>query len=196
MKSLTIWTAALAFLALPLACAHQAAPPAPASAPAPKPSPGGPPSDGGVASDATELPPGCRQDLSGEWEHQDDPSYRYRGTDDGTIVTLLPYRDSPALEDADAGRSDGGEGGMSIELRRSQDGFKGRFRMIEQVSGGRRCPASFDAQLVACEPDKLTLRIEQSYAIDRDCKRVDTGGPDIAEHVLVRRKATEGGAGH
>lgn len=176
--------AALVALSLATACVH------PRSAPKARPLPALAPVDAGVATDATALPPGCRRDFTGDWEHEDDPSYRYRALDDGTRVTLIPYRAED--EGNDAG---GAIPGMSISLRRAPEGFKGDFRMLETVEGGRRCPASFGAQVVACEPAKLTLRIEQSYAIDKDCKRVDTGGPDIAEHVLVRRRRSDGGAG-
>jgi hypothetical protein len=162
----------------PIDCAHssQGQPPQPTAA--------GPSADGGAAPDAGFLgmPPGCEESLAGEWEHQDDPSYRYTAADDGGLLLLFPRRVTD--EGGDAGAT---PEGMSIELQRSPAGFVGKFKMIEQLEGGKKCPASFDSHVVSCDPEKVTLRIEQSYAVDKDCKRVATGGSDVAEHVLVRR---------
>ncbi len=169
----------LAFaLLVPLGCtegalaAHTASPAAAAD--------GGPPA----------LPPGCDAQLSGEWQHdndadlEDSTTYWYSAVDDGTRVTLRPYRTQD-----DGGAAPTPEG-MRIELRRSPSGFAGQFEMIEDVGGGKKCPASFGARVIACGKDRLTLRIEQSYTVDQNCKRSDVGGPDFADHVLVRRRTT------
>ncbi len=170
----------------PLDCAHGSSGQTPQAAVAP------PAADAGHEPDAgtVGMPPGCDQSLAGEWEHQDDPSYRYTAADDGGLLLLFPRRVTD--EGADAG---GTPEGMSIELQRAPAGFTGKFKMIEQLEGGKKCPASFDAHVVSCEPEKVTLRIEQSYAVDKDCKRVATGGSDIAEHVLVRRHPATADAG-
>ncbi|HUB10113.1 MAG TPA: hypothetical protein VMB50_24130 [Myxococcales bacterium] len=160
----------------PLDCAHGSQ--SHEASPAPAADAGKVSVDGGVA----QVPPGCRENLSGEWQHQDDSSYRFSAVDDGGQLTLKPYR---VLEGADAGLT---PNDMSIELSRTPAGFVGQFKMMESMEGGKRCPASFGAKVVACEPGKMTLRIEQSYAVDQDCHRVATT-PDIAEHVLVRRPA-------
>lgn len=164
-------TSLLACLALwPFACAHGH-----------EPKPSGPAAADAGDAGPVGLPPGCEQSLAGEWQHQDDPSYRYTASDDGGVVTLLPRRVTD--QGADAG---GTPAGMSIALARSPAGFSGKFNMIEVLESGKKCPASFGAQIVACEPEKVTLRIEQSYAVDEACNRVATGGPDVASHVLVR----------
>ena len=54
------------------------------------------------------------------------------------------------------------------------------------ADGGVRCQALFAAKVLACSANKLTLQVEQEYAMDQACKRVDTGGADIADHVLVK----------
>jgi hypothetical protein len=164
----------------PLDCAHGSSG-SPTQAPAASPA-----GDAGAAPDGgyVGVPPGCDQSLAGEWEHQDDPSYRYTASDDGGVLTLLPRRVTDEGDDAGATPE-----GMSIELSRSPAGFVGQFKMIEQLEGGKKCPASFDSRVVSCEPGKVTLRIEQSYAVDQSCNRVATGGSDVAEHVLVRRRA-------
>lgn len=161
----------------PLDCAHGSQ--AHEAAPPPATDAGGSP-DAGVA----QVPPGCRENLGGEWQHQDDSSYRFTAVDDGRQLVLKPYR---VVEGSDAGLA---PNDMSIELARTPGGFVGQFRMMESLEAGKRCAASFDARIVACEPGKMTLQIEQSYAVDQDCHRVPTGGPDIAEHVLVRRPET------
>ncbi len=171
-------------LALAAGCAHERAA-APSTTEQPDagqaaPATAAPSGDGGVASDQTLLPPGCGASLAGEWRHEDSPSYLYRATDDGSTATLVPYRQ---LDDAPPSQT---PPGASIVLRRGPDGFSGQLRMTEDVGGGKECPVAFDAHVAACGKDRLTLRIEQSYAVDANCKRVDTGGTDIAEHVLVR----------
>jgi hypothetical protein len=140
------------------------------------------------------VPPGCEANLSGEYRHQDDPSYRYRAADDGRQLTLHPYRVS---EDGTAGEVSPHAQDMVLELNRTPDGFMGVFRMTEMAGpadAGVRCQALFSAKVLACAPSKLTLQVEQEYAMDQYCKRVDTGGPDLAEHILLKvASAADGG---
>ncbi len=131
------------------------------------------------------VPPGCEANFSGEYLHQDNASYHYLAKDDGDLLTLHPYRlgEDGTVEPISPKSQD-----MVIELRRGPDGFVGVFRMTEEIDGGVKCQAQFSAKVTACSPTKLTLQIEQTYAMDQACKRVDTGGVDIAEHVLVKRQ--------
>ena len=161
-----------------LACAHGAAqtPPSPAAKPT-KP----------------VIPPGCEALISGEYRHEDDPSYRYKAQDDGSLLILHPYR---IAEDGTVGEPFPKAQDMVLELRREPEGFVGVFRMTELAGvadGGVRCQALFSAKVLACTPSRLTLQIEQEYAMDQACKRVDTGGADVAQHVLVKISPTSDG---
>jgi len=162
-----------------LACAHGNAqtPAQPSSAKASKP----------------VIPPGCEALVSGEYRHEDDPSYRYKAQDDGSVLTLHPYR---VNDDGTPGEVSPKAQDMVLELRRSPEGFVGVFRMTEvtgDADGGIRCQALFSAKVLACSPSKLNLQVEQEYAMDQSCKRVDTGGSDLAEHVLVKFTPTADG---
>jgi hypothetical protein len=163
----------LAVLIALLGCAHEAAHRPPGSSPG-----------AGAIDQKPVLPPGCEANFSGEYLHQDNPSYHYAAKDDGNLLTLHPYRlaDDGTVEEISPKSQD-----MVIELRRAPEGFVGVFRMTEEIDGGVKCQAQFSAKVTACSPTKLTLQIEQTYAMDQACRRVDTGGADIAEHVLVKR---------
>jgi hypothetical protein len=165
---------ALVLLALSPACAHEAAH-------------GAAESKAQAAQKAAKplLPPGCEANFSGEYVHQDNASYHYTAKDDGNLLTLHPYRlaDDGTVTEISPKSQD-----MLIELRRQPEGFVGVFRMTEEIDGGVRCQALFSAKVTACSPTRLTLQIEQTYAMDQACRRVDTGGADIAEHVLVKRQ--------
>jgi hypothetical protein len=140
------------------------------------------------------IPAGCEARITGEYQHEDDPSYRYSAHDDGSLLTLRPYR---IAEDGTRGEVSPKAKDMLLELRRAPEGFVGVFRMTEvtgDADGGVRCQALFSAKVLACAPAKLTLQVEQEYAMDQSCKRVDTGGADLAEHVLVKiASAADGG---
>jgi hypothetical protein len=132
------------------------------------------------------IPPGCDALITGEYRHEDDPSYRYKAQDDGSLLILRPYR---VNEDGTPGELSPTAQDMVLELRRTSDGFVGVFRMTEltgDADGGVRCQALFSAKVLTCTPNKLTLQVEQEYAMDQACKRVDTGGADLADHVLVK----------
>jgi hypothetical protein len=132
------------------------------------------------------IPGGCEAIVSGEYRHEDDPSYRYKAQDDGTELILHPYR---LAEDGTTDDMSSKAKEMVLELHRTPEGFVGVFRMTEvtgDADGGVRCQALFSARVTACTPTKLTLQVEQEYAMDQACKRVDTGGVDIAEHVLLK----------
>jgi hypothetical protein len=133
------------------------------------------------------IPPGCEALITGDYQHEDDPSYRYKAEDNGSLLLLRPYRIN---EDGTPGEMGAGKPqDMLLELHREPEGFVGVFRMTEvtgDVDGGVRCQALFAAKVLACAPTKLTLEVEQEYAMDQACKRVDTGGADVADHVLVK----------
>ena len=46
---------------------------------------------------AIRIPPGCEPALSGDWQHQDDPTFRYHFEDDRAEVTVWVYRVFPPM---------------------------------------------------------------------------------------------------
>jgi hypothetical protein len=136
-------------------------------------------------SPASALPAGCENSIAGTWTHEDNASYRYTATDDGTVAHLIPRRvnadGSPIPEEGEDREQ------MEVTLERSATGFQGGFRM-EPLTDGGGCPALFLARMTACSPDRIVLQLEQSYALDPTCQRIDFGQADIVDHVLVRVK--------
>lgn len=66
-------------------CPRPLPPPVVKQAPKPKPPP------------AIRIPPGCEGSLTGNWQHEDDPTFRYRFEDDRTDTTVWVYRVFPPL---------------------------------------------------------------------------------------------------
>jgi hypothetical protein len=132
---------------------------------------------------ACRVPPGsggpCGQSLAGPWRHADDPGFRYLVEDDGTAVTAQPLK------------PDGGPDTRTrIRLRREKGALSGATEVTGDYqfpdAGPRECKVEFTTRAVTCEPGRLVLEVEQSGAVGPDCKRVDTGTPDIAQHVWLR----------
>lgn len=138
-------------------------------APAPVPTPATPP---GSAA--------CAQSFAGEWEHVDDPSYRYRAEDDGKTLKLLAYRM----------HADGGVAEMvsppEIVLERTPSGLVGQTRAQVFGPGGQPCIARFDTRSVKCAFDQLTLVSADRAWVDASCEPA-ARSESMREHVIRRR---------
>ena len=139
----------------------------------------------GAGPEDAALPAGCRINLSGSWEHEDNVGFRYELEDDGQVLKMLPSRVNADGTPAEPGPKNGE---IHIELRRGIGGFTGDFRMVQVTDNGQPCPVLFQARVTECAPDRLTLQIEQSYAVNGSCQRIDMGANEMVEHVLVRRR--------
>jgi hypothetical protein len=160
-----------AALAVLLGCAPKAAP-TPPTQPLPPPPP------------PARIPQGCAAELSGTWVHQDDPSFRYLGRDDGKTLLLVVER----LR-ADGGTSGGPEG--RIHLERTPQGFVGVTR-AEVYANGRTCLAEFPTEVVACEEGALRLETAPKAAVDEACQLSarPVPGPRLEQRLV--RQATPG----
>ena len=141
--------------------------------------------DKGEAGAQLALPAGCQANLTGLWEHEGSMTFRYEAQDDGQKLKLIPHRvnaDGTPMDD-DAKVQE-----MEISMARKPEGFTGDFKMMQTTDTGDRCGVLFAARITACAPDRMTLQVEQSYAVNESCQRIDMGGSDTAEHVLVRLK--------
>jgi len=156
-------------LLLGLGCAAPKAPPVTAPA-APKPVP-------------VRIPAGCAADQSGTYVHAEDPAFRYDGRDDGGTLSLRVERQG----------EDGGTAGPAdavIVLERTPGGFQGVTRAQVTTPTGRRCPAEFPTEVVACEDGGLVLRAAPGAQVDEACRPPPRPTPGVAlEQRLVRQPA-------
>jgi hypothetical protein len=161
---------ALAALMLIAACAWST-PPGP---PAPPPPP--------------DVPAGCMADLSGQWVHAVDSTYRYDATDDGgtlrLVVTRVPALDAGfrrRLFRADGGAPDAGppayDAGLEAEpeatvvvLERTAHGFVGESRAVLNHPSQRRCDVRFHTEVLACSDGGLLLAAQTATALGEACQ--------------------------
>jgi hypothetical protein len=159
-------------VAVTFAACQRPVPPAP-TAPPPPPAPAGPPE--------------CNVDLSGEWVHAIDPSFRYRGVDDGGTLTLelvraeaprTPFHPRKFRKANPSGEDGGVDGGASDEaqaptvrlvLTRSAHKFAGATEVAVHHPRGRDCVAVFPAEVVGCRDGGLTLVAASALSLDEAC---------------------------
>lgn len=152
--------------------------PPPPSPPAPPPAP------------AVAVPEGCLADLSGDWVHAGDPSFQYRGDDDGgTLVLTVTRVDAPQarftprrFRDAGLDAPDGGAPGaaaldagparvpVQLVLTRTANGFRGQTRVTVQHPVAGSCTAAFPAEVVGCRDGGLVLSAAPSVALGDACQ--------------------------
>jgi hypothetical protein len=137
-----------------------------------------------AACRAPAPPPRCQAtSLAGLWHDAEDPSYAYRVEDLGSRVLARPIV-------AGGGAEPAGGGGTLVELRRGPSDLggvvrqTGRFAFPDGTS--RTCTVEFAARVLACPPGHLEIEVEQSGAVDPDCRRIAEGAPDLARHTWVR----------
>jgi hypothetical protein len=126
------------------------------------------------------IPAGCGRDLSGDYVHADDPSYVYRGRDDGGTLELV------------AGRSfsDGGLGAPTMRLNRGPDGFKGQTRALAALPSGETCEVTFPTLVKECPDDGLVLESASASSIGAGCQTpARPRTPAMLVHQLTRADA-------
>jgi hypothetical protein len=111
---------------------------------------------------ASRVPFGCERNLSGDYRHAQNPSFRYRATDDGGTLTL----------DVERGRSDAGPDELSttILLTRSAEGFSGATLASVHSPGGSLCAVEFRTAVLACDDAGLLLQAEAAATLDEACR--------------------------
>jgi hypothetical protein len=134
------------------------------------------------------IPPGCSVTLSGSYVHALDPSFRYRGQDDGTTLVLEVNRTFP----------DGGTFGPkavpSIRLARTPKGFLGRTRAVGILQSGEVCPVvEFLTEVVSCDDAGIVLRSAASTRVDEACRPPELATPaPLLEQRLNRTPSPPG----
>jgi len=128
-------------------------------------------------------PPPCQApSLAGLWRDAEDPSYAYRVEDLGSRVLARPFVPGRAAE------LPGAE--MLVELRRGPAGLSGAVRQTGrfafQDGSSRTCTVDFAARVLGCSVGRLEIEVEQSGAVDPQCRRIAEGAPDLARHVWIR----------
>ncbi len=150
-----------------------------------------------AAAPVVQVPPGCLDDLSGAWEHADDPSWTYQAIDDGGEWTLeaqrrpldggpprrrfsrdggLPWVSGPADagDGASMGRSAPPAPQPRLSLLRTPDGFRGvsAFTAFGHDAG---CVVEDPVQVTSCEGGRVQLEAVITLRLGRGCARVDGG---------------------
>ncbi len=128
-------------------------------------------------------PPSCQAtSLAGLWHDAEDPSYVYRVEDLGSRVLAHP-----------TGPGDAGEPSAAatlVDLRRGPAELSGVVRQTGRFAfpdgTGRTCTVEFGARVLACPPGRLEIEVEQSGAVDPQCRRIAEGAPDLAHHSWIR----------
>jgi hypothetical protein len=168
MSRTRLWIAAGSLATALTAC--------PARTPAPPPA---------VPSTQVQVPPGCERSQTGEYQHADNPGFRYQGADDGSTLTLAVTRGQQEA----AATPDGGTA-VSIVLERTPEGFVGETRATAFTAAGTACPVSFPTRAVGCDDQGLTLRSVSALALDEDCRPATHGPqPEWKEQRLLKREA-------
>lgn len=156
-----------------LACAGERRPPAPRPDPLPASAPE--PDAAAPAPEKAVVPRGCDINLAGHYRLQKRPALRYLVEDDGTHLVARP-----AAPD-DAGTDDS----MGLVADRTARGFVGLVVGYARTPSGARCPVTFKAEIVACDPGGLTVRSEDAVSLDDEC-RIRRPAGAATEKVLVR----------
>ena len=165
MSRTRLWIATAGLAALSACTARTPAPP-----------PGPPP---------IQIPPGCERNQSGEYQHADNPGFRYQAEDDGRTLTLSVTR-----TEREAPTASGAGTAVSIVLERTPEGFVGDTRATAFTAAGASCPVSFPTRAAACDEQGLTLRSVTSMALDEDCRPATSGpAPEWKEQRLLKREA-------
>ena len=145
-----------------------------------------------LAPREARIPPGCDVALTGDWHHQEDPSFRYHFEDDSDDVTIWVYRVFSAF-DASTGGPDAGAVPLAaavIHLRRAPNGFVGEAELLHLLPSGRECRATFGTVITACTPSTLTLSSAASTPVGEGCQTPFLPQPAaMLEHRLTRTDA-------
>jgi hypothetical protein len=139
------------------------------------------------------VPEGCLANLSGEWVHAADPTYRYLAHDDGGTLTLevrrveppdagfhprrfrdagLPRSDAGSSREAVADAVDEGVGRprIAVVLTRTAKGFVGETRLAVRHPLGRDCEAVFPAEVLDCRNGALVISAAAAVTLDAACQ--------------------------
>ncbi|MBS1151307.1 MAG: putative lipoprotein [Myxococcaceae bacterium] len=150
---------------------------------------------------AIRIPPGCELPLTGDWQHQDDPTFRYHFEDDRADVTGWVYRVFPPVG-VDAGsptrlfpRADAGAGKPAAGVR-----FPG-VRLGGGKDAGAPDAGPPDAGPPdagppdAGPPDAGPVDTSHRHPLPPDLLPRDGGPPPLATAVIHLRRSPEGFVG-
>jgi hypothetical protein len=135
-----------------------------------------------VAPPPIVVPEGCRANLAGDYVHATDPTWLYRGRDDGGTLLLEVGRASAAAPDG---------GAVRIELTRTPRGFVGSTFGEAFNSAGQRCPIAVPTELTACDDGGITLHTFDRLELDARCEK----NLERAQPVDERLNRLDGGPG-
>jgi hypothetical protein len=76
----------------------------------------------------------------------------------------------------------------AVVLAPAPDRLKGSMATTAPTKSGKQCPVTFQWDVVACTPERITVKSEQEFGLAEDCSRLPGEAPDLADNVLVRVK--------
>lgn len=130
--------------------------------------------------DSRSLDP-CSSDLSGTFQHATDPTWRYRGVDDGGELLLLMSRN------LDGGFGPQDAGSIFVSLRRSDAGFLGEVHALGGLQNGTTCPVTFPVRVLSCSDAGINLSATSETFINESCEIPARSQDSVAlEHELTR----------
>lgn len=133
-----------------------------------------------TAFDPRALDP-CSSDLSGTFQHSADPTWRYRGIDDGGELQLWMSRNL----DGGSGTQDAGS--IFVSLKRSDAGFLGEVHALGGLQNGTTCPVTFPVRVLSCSDAGIKLSAASETFINESCENPARSQDSVAlEHELTR----------
>ncbi len=131
------------------------------------------------------VPKGCDINLGGRYKLWKKPFWTYLLEDDGVHVIAKRVD----LPDAGAPSPPGASEASGLVLDRTARGFLGHELGFARSPSGTRCPVTFRAEIVSCDAQGVTLRSEDTVALDDQCRiqRPAAGAGSTTEKVLVRQ---------
>lgn len=147
-----------------------------------------------------EIPKGCDLNLSGEYHFAKKLRYRYLVEDDGTRIVvrrLEPEKQSKHAKKKEVPANDNTPGAhqtdrkelgddSEMNLERTGTGFVGFIKAGVRVPSGKTCQVSFQAQIIACSANSISIRSEDSLAVDESCTARKIDSETATEKLLLK----------
>jgi hypothetical protein len=133
-----------------------------------------------IAFDPRALDP-CALNLSGTYQHATDPTWQYRGFDDGAGLTIWMSRN------LDGGVATQDAGSIFVSLKRSDAGFLGEVHALGGLQNGTTCPVTFPVRVLHCSDAGIKLSAASETFINESCEIPSRSQHSVAlEHELTR----------
>jgi hypothetical protein len=138
-----------------------------------------------LAPRTLRIPSGCEVNLSGEYTFKGREDWRYVAGDDGGTLVLQLVR---TLPDGGSGAERSADGGTSIIVERTTEGFVGATHAVAWPSQRVACPVSFPTEVTACRDTGLVLRAVDAVGVDETCRAAPPTAAPLRDVELFRTR--------